>query len=102
MVVDSGYIQELRRNAMEIPPELAEVLIDRLGEEPEPYTYTEQDLIEQVRKLIARYGTPKGRLELVYGLDKLENQLALLHSQIQQELTRDGEAEYAPERELSE
>jgi hypothetical protein len=91
MVIDSGYIQELRRNAMEIPEELAEILIDRLGEEPEPYTFTEQDLWEQARKLIMRYGTPKGQLELVYGVDQLENQIESLHSQILRELSRDGE-----------
>jgi len=91
MVIDSGYIQELRRNAMEIPEELAEILIDRLGAEPEPYTFTEQDLWEQARKLIMRYGTPKGRLELAYGVDQLEHQLESLHSQIWRELTRDEE-----------
>jgi len=76
---------------MEIPQELAEILINRLGEAPEPYEYTEQDLWEQARKIIARYSTPKGRLELIYGVDKLEKQLAVLNSQIRKELTRNEE-----------
>jgi hypothetical protein len=88
MVIDSGYIQKLRRNAMEISEELEEILINRLGDEPEPYAYTEQDLWEQALKLIARYDTPKGRLELVYGVDKLERQLEALRSQIWEELAQ--------------
>jgi hypothetical protein len=73
---------------MEIPAELAEILIDRLGEEPESYAYSEQDLWEQARKLITRYDTPKGRLELMYGVDKLERELDALRSQIWEKLAQ--------------
>lgn len=64
MVIDSRYIEKLRQNTTVISQELEDLLIDRLGEEPEPYTYTEQDLYEQARKIIQRYNSPKGRLEL--------------------------------------
>jgi len=86
MVVDKKYIKELRRNRIEISIELEEILIDRLGEEPEPYSFSEQDRYEQSRSIIERYRTPKGRLELLYGVDKLEGQLKYMYSRIQWEL----------------
>jgi hypothetical protein len=87
MVVTKGYIQRLRVNArLSISPELEQILIDRLGEEPEPYMYSEQDIHEQTRKIINRYQTPRGRLELLYELDKLEGKLEALHSVIAREL----------------
>ena len=43
------------------PP--GETLLERLGSEPYPHTYTEQDLHEQSRKMIIRYnqGLPATR-----------------------------------------
>lgn len=75
MIVDSKYVEELRRNRIDIPQELEDILLDRLGDEPESYSYSEQDLYEQARKIVQRYSTPKGRLELLYGADIWENKL---------------------------
>ena len=86
MVVDIRYVEKLRQNRIEVSQELEDILIDRLGKEPEPYTFSEQDLYEQARKIIERYRVPKGRLELLYAIDKLEDRLEIIHSQIQLEL----------------
>jgi hypothetical protein len=87
MIVDKIYVQNLRNDGRHgIPVELEEILINRFGEEPSPYTYSEQDLYEQIRKVINRYETPRGRLEILYGVDLLENQLNSLNLQITSEL----------------
>lgn len=92
MIVDSKYLGKMRQNMQKIPEELENILIDRLGEEPEPYTYSEQDLYEQTRKIIKLYdSSPKGRLELIYGVDKLERQLEILQSKIWHELSGNKE-----------
>lgn len=86
MIVDKKYIKQLRKYNSRITPELESILIDRLGEDPEPYQYSEQDLMEQTRKIISRYRTPVGRLELLYGLDILEAQLAAVRLKIMNEV----------------
>jgi len=86
MIVDRKYIEKIRQNMIEVSEELEGILIDRLGKEPEPYTYSGQDLYEQTRKIIELYRSPKGRLELIYGVDKLEKQLEILQSKIWDEL----------------
>ncbi len=92
MIVDSKYLNKMRQNMQRISEELENILIDRLGEEPEPYTFSEQDLYEQTRKIIMRYdSSPKGRLELIYGVDKLERQLEILQSKIWHELSENKE-----------
>jgi len=79
MVVDKMYMKELRKcyshGEVQFTSELEQLIYDRLGTEPESYQYTEQDLHEQVTKLVMRYQTPKGRLELVHGLDQLEEKI---------------------------
>lgn len=40
---------------LHIDDDLAEMVIAQYGSEPEPYEYSEQDLHEQVRKMIERY-----------------------------------------------
>jgi hypothetical protein len=79
MVVDKMYMKELRKcyshGEVKFTSELEQLIYDRLGTEPEPYQYTEQDLHEQVRELVTRYQTPKGRLELVHGLDQSEEKI---------------------------
>lgn len=59
MIVTKKYIQELRENHFVRISEVAEKLIlEQLGKEPETdedgsiFTYTEQDLMEQMRKII--------------------------------------------------
>lgn len=87
MIVDKKYVQKLRTSGRrDIPVELEEILIERFGEEPYPETYTEQDLYEQTRKVINRYATSEGRLEVVYGVDLLEKKLEWLKSKIKREL----------------
>jgi len=86
MIVDNKYIKQLRKYTSKITPELESILIDRLGKEPIPFEYSEQDLAEQTRKIISRYCTPVGRLELLYGLDKLEAQMATVRLKIMNEV----------------
>lgn len=75
MVVDKMYMKELRKcyshGEVQFTSELEQLIYDCLGTEPELYQYTEQDLHEQVRNLVMKYQTPKGRLELLHGLDQL-------------------------------
>ena len=59
MIVTKKYIQELREKSfLTISEETEKRILERLGKEPEPdddgrvYTYTEQELWEQVRKMI--------------------------------------------------
>jgi len=35
------------------------MILDRFGAEPEPYEWTEQDIAEQIRKMIAEHPAPK-------------------------------------------
>lgn len=37
------------------PEEAKKELLANLGQEPEPYTWTEQDLSEQARKILAKW-----------------------------------------------
>jgi hypothetical protein len=59
MIVTKKYIKELREKSfMKISEEAEKIVLEKLGEEPEPdedgykHTYTEQDLWEQVRKIV--------------------------------------------------
>jgi len=36
-----------------------QIILDRFGTEPEHYEWTEQDIAEQVRKIIAEHPAPK-------------------------------------------
>ena len=86
MVVDSKYMGELRKRyrygGTRFTEELEKLIYDRLGTEPIPHEYSEQDLYEQSRKIVMHYQTPRGRLELLYGLDKLENKIAYLGDKV--------------------
>ena len=94
MIVDAHYIQQLRESALlHIPKELEEILIDRLGKEPEPYEFSEQDCAEQTRKIINRFRTPKGRLELLHKVDILEAALESIQGKIWLEMNRFKEEE---------
>jgi len=89
MIVDVHYIQQLRENALlHIPKELEEILIDRLGKESESYELSEQDCAEQTRKIINRFKTPKGQLELLHRVDILEASLESIQGVIWLELNR--------------
>ena len=92
MILTKSYIRHLRTEGrLTIPQELEEILLDRLGVEPAPYSYSEQDLAEQTRKLINRYETARGRLELLYRVDQLREELQALDDQISRELEADDE-----------
>jgi len=79
MVIDKEYMKKIRKYynnyQRRIPLELETIPLDRLGEEPELYEYSEQDLWEQSRKLINCYQTTQGRLEVSGGLDNFETEL---------------------------
>jgi hypothetical protein len=63
MIVDKIFINNVRENQrICIPEELEAFFLDQYGEEPFPYEYTEQDLYEQIRKLIYQY--QEGRLDI--------------------------------------
>ncbi|MDY7026840.1 MAG: hypothetical protein SVR04_00940 [Spirochaetota bacterium] len=61
MVVTSEMIQDLRIHARKkINGELETLILDQLGSEPYPYTYSEQDIYEQMRKIIRDYNVSHG------------------------------------------
>jgi len=53
MIATKEYIQELReKSGFNISKGQEKRILKKLGEEPEPEEYTEQDLFEQIRKII--------------------------------------------------
>jgi hypothetical protein len=60
MVATRRLIRELREaGRMRIDSDLEALILERLGSEPYPHSYTEQDLLEQIRKLVNHYGAPE-------------------------------------------
>ena len=58
MTVTRKMIHNLRVNArMHTDHDLEAVILQRFGTEPYPYTYTERDLYEQIRKLVVGHNT---------------------------------------------
>lgn len=56
MTITRKQIEQLRSNCrLRIDAQLEEMIIAQYGIEPEPYEYSEQDLYEQIRKLISQY-----------------------------------------------
>ena len=67
MILTPRMIDQMRLHRS-IDEHLEKLLLKRLGTEPYPHVYTEQDLHEQSRKMIARYNenlaaTSKSRIE---------------------------------------
>ena len=61
MVVTPEMIQDLRIHARKkINRELEALILDQLGSEPYPHTYSEQDIYEQMRKIIQNYHEAHG------------------------------------------
>jgi hypothetical protein len=61
MVVTPEMIKDLRVHGREkINSELEALILEQLGSEPYPYTYSEQDIYEQMRKLIQQYNEQHG------------------------------------------
>lgn len=53
MIVTKEYIQELRgKSVFNITTEQEKLIIEKFGEEPESEEYTDQDIFEQIRKII--------------------------------------------------
>ena len=53
MIATKKYIQDLReKSGFNISKEQEKLILKELGEEPELEEYTEQDLLEQIRKMI--------------------------------------------------
>lgn len=53
MTITRTQIEQMRRHGrLRIDAELEQLILDEFGVEPHPYEYTEQDLHEQIRKLI--------------------------------------------------
>lgn len=56
MIISKKYIRKLEEYyRFNFPKELKEALINRLGVEPVPYEYSDQDIWEQSRKIILSY-----------------------------------------------
>jgi hypothetical protein len=62
MVATPKLIQEVRENNrhVKINDELEGLILEQLGSEPYPYTYSEQDIYEQMRKIIRDYNVSHG------------------------------------------
>lgn len=58
MILTRRMITEMRRYSR-IDKYLEQILLERLGSEPYPYMFTEQDICEQSRKMIQRYNAGK-------------------------------------------
>ena len=54
MIITSQMIANMR-SRWKIDTNLEALPLKRLGTEPVPYTYTEQDLHEQARKIVLQY-----------------------------------------------
>lgn len=53
MIVTKEYIQELReKSGFNISKEQEKLILEKLGKESEPEEYTDQDIFEQIRKII--------------------------------------------------
>lgn len=52
MVITKKDINFLRKKFWRISDELEREILEKFGTEPEPYEYTEQDLYEQIRKMV--------------------------------------------------
>lgn len=56
MTADIAFIDHLRkRYDMNIPESLEAFLLEEFGDEPFPHEYSEQDLYEQIRKMVMDY-----------------------------------------------
>jgi hypothetical protein len=56
MTITRKRIEQLRSDCrLRIDAQLEELIIAQYGVEPEPHEYSEQDLYEQIRKLISQY-----------------------------------------------
>lgn len=62
MIVTKKYIQNLREKSfLNISKTKERLILEQFGREPQPgkngqvYEYTEQDIIEQIRKIIDKY-----------------------------------------------
>ena len=63
MIVTRKYINDLRlKSGMNIDKPLEKYLLAEYEEEPFPYEYSDQDLYEQIRKLVYQYW--RGRLDV--------------------------------------
>lgn len=53
VIATKEYIQKLReKSGFNISKEQEKLILEKLGKEPEPEEYTEQDIFEQIRKII--------------------------------------------------
>jgi len=54
-VATKAYIDNLRENRWEIDETLESLILAKFSEEPYPHVWSDQDLHEQVRKLVNDY-----------------------------------------------
>jgi len=67
MTLTKDMIARLRfPGRMDIDGELETLLLRRFGTEPHPEEYSEQDLHEQIRKLVMGYNREKGVIQSLF------------------------------------
>lgn len=53
MIVDKKYVDDLREHSfLKISQEMENKILEKFGKEPDTNDYTEQDIYEQIRKII--------------------------------------------------
>ncbi len=61
MIATPRMINALREHTrLNIDQDLEALILRKFGTEPYPYTYTHQDLHEQIRKLVMQYNEDRG------------------------------------------
>jgi len=94
MILNKSYYFDAVRlhcriNGFRYTGELVKILLDRLDEEEDEHlipTMRRIDLWEETYEIIEKYQSPRGRLELLYKLDKLEEQICFIKQAIEQDL----------------
>jgi len=53
MIINKKDISDLREKShLKISQEMENIILEKFGREPEGYEYTEQDIYEQIRKML--------------------------------------------------
>lgn len=92
MIIDKKlYFDSLRwycqTHNYKLTGELVKILLERLDKEAEDrFPIREVDLWPETYKIVEQYQNPKGRLELLWKVDELEEQLHFIRQEIESQL----------------
>ena len=82
MIATKKYLDELRQTArMNIDANLETYILAEFGEEPFPHTWSNQDLFEQIRKLVIAYESGKLQLDKIIPIEQLARKYEALKAQ---------------------